>query len=388
MNITECPSCDKELRETASFCNGCGSQVRCTNCKEILIADSNFCDGCGTKVGKQKENSEATNTFEFTETADGRSMKASFTDPAVKDIAQAITSFVSNKQIALGTNGKRNENQNTETIAIEVEDAELVTQVTSEEKQKSSQTTVNLDIPDLKNLVYRRLPSSESEWMLIYACYSTNFKLEPVTLETLKEYYVSSGRKTDSNQRNIKTNLGSLIKGLYIEYINDNEFVVTDKGFNHAKEILARTSASESTNKGGRPSSKVKKASGESTESKTSKSKSATSSDELKMLDDLDLNPTNGQGLKDFVTQYKASSNYERNLVYTYYLKEVLKLQEPVSYNHIYTCYRWLDEKFPNALTQSIKDTKSNKQWLSYSKLTDIRVSPKGMNQIKDLKIT
>jgi hypothetical protein len=160
------------------------------------------------------------------------------------------------------------------------------------------------------------------------------------------------------------------------------------KGNNEGKitEDISFEDASTQINSAGKPRS-----SSQSTVSKVnskSSKKANSASDELKMLDDLDLNPKNGQGLKDFVSQYKASSNYERNLIYTYYLKEVLKLQEPVNYNHIYTCYRWLDEKFPNAFLQSIKDTKSNKQWLSYSKLTDIKVSPKGMNQIKDLKVT
>lgn len=385
MNITECPSCKKELKETASFCSGCGSQVRCTNCKEIIDGDSKFCEGCGVKVGKEKENSEATNTFEFTETLDGRSMKASFTDPAVKDIAQAITSFVSNKQIVLGTNGKRNEDQNTETIAIEVEDAELVTQVVSEEKQKPSQTTVNPDVPDLKNLVYRRLPSSESEWMLIYACYSTNFKLEPVTLEIIKEYYVSSGRRTDSNQNNIKTNLGSLIKGRSIEYINDNEFVVTEKGFKQAREILARTSGSESTNKGGRPVSKTKKATTEVAKPKTS-AKAVAKPQALTLVSTLNFHPKNADSLKDFYGRYNAKTNYEKNLVFVYYLQNVLKSDE-IGLNHIYSCYKHVGERVPGDLYQSIRDTKKNQGWLDISNMNKITVPVAGENYFEhDLK--
>ena len=63
-----------------------------------------------------------------------------------------------------------------------------------------------------------------------------------------------------------------------------------------------------------------------------------------------------------------------------------MKLAEPISYNHIYSCYRWLDEKFPSAFTQSVRETKRKKGWLNYSSMGDIKVSPKGMNHIKDLK--
>ncbi|MCH7617976.1 MAG: protein kinase, partial [Chloroflexi bacterium] len=47
-----CPACDRENREDASFCDGCGSRlaVICPQCARELRPESTFCDSCGERL--------------------------------------------------------------------------------------------------------------------------------------------------------------------------------------------------------------------------------------------------------------------------------------------------------------------------------------------------
>jgi hypothetical protein len=59
---------------------------------------------------------------------------------------------------------------------------------------------------------------------------------------------------------------------------------------------------------------------------------------------------------------------------------------ESITYNHVYSCYRWLEISFPNAFVQSLRDTKAKNGWLLSVKNGELKVSPKGHNEILKLK--
>jgi len=106
-----------------------------------------------------------------------------------------------------------------------------------------------------------------------------------------------------------------------------------------------------------------------------------------KMVNDLDLSGFGGaERLKDFFSQYKISSNYERNLIFVYYLQHRLNL-ENITIDHIFTCYRDVGVKVPSALQQSLWDTSKHKGWLDTSKGENVTVTVPGMNHLEhDLK--
>jgi len=398
MNITECPSCAKELKETASFCGKCKTQVKCLNCKESITLDDECCESCGKDIEKRNSNIGAINKIRF----DGTSFEAEFTDNVGKDVTATLGQILianqgafSSKQLAKPTSIKTSDS---ETIDINAEDVTEVTPL-----KKKTIPTVNNNIATIFRETGDRLELIETR---IKASGKGNYTARLTYLIVL--YYQLKGEKAKKASIISLLDFCSLYDSNFRTWFPKQkaDFLVQDglvelrpagkqKAQNFLSDVfddnaidqwgLGDLKSSGTSTKSKSPKTNDEKT---STPTKTSSKGGRAASDELKMLDDLDLNPKNGQGFKDFVGLYKTSSNFERNLVYTYYLKEVLKLQEPINYNHIYTCYRWLDEKFPNAFTQSIKDTKSNKQWLSYSKLTDIKVSPKGMNHIKDLKIS
>jgi class 3 adenylate cyclase/tetratricopeptide (TPR) repeat protein len=52
-----CPSCGRESRADAAFCDGCGAPLTraCAGCGRELRPDARFCDGCGAQTGEEAQ---------------------------------------------------------------------------------------------------------------------------------------------------------------------------------------------------------------------------------------------------------------------------------------------------------------------------------------------
>jgi hypothetical protein len=86
--------------------------------------------------------------------------------------------------------------------------------------------------------------------------------------------------------------------------------------------------------------------------------------------------------LKDFYAGYAVTSNFERNLIFVYYLQH--KLERPnITIDHVFTCYREVGVKVPKALQQSLWDTTNRRGWLDTSDANDLKVTVPGMNYIE-----
>lgn len=209
MNITECPSCEKELKETASFCSGCGSQVRCTNCKEIISTHDNFCGDCGAKVVRRQERSEVVNTFEFSETAEGKHIKASLTNPAVKDMAETIANFVSTRQIAFEAIGQNPVLQN-KAIDLAVEDVAEVVSMANPETPDSLESIFR-ETGERLELVETRIKASGKgdytarlTYLIVFYYENKGEKTKKATINSLLEFcglYDSSFRNWFAKQK-------------------------------------------------------------------------------------------------------------------------------------------------------------------------------------------
>lgn len=172
----------------------------------------------------------------------------------------------------------------------------------------------------------------------------------------------------------LKIDLGN--KGIF-EVEGSEEFV--EKLYNDYKEQLTKKSSPRKKN-----GNTTKSLGGKSS---TPKGKSS-SSDEPKIVDDLNL--TGGEGkksLRQFYTEYEPSTNYERSLLFIYYLDQILKLK-PLTVDAIFTCYNNIPKlKKPAALNQSMIELKGSKGWLKSSVSNDIQINIHGINYIEqDLK--
>lgn len=103
----------------------------------------------------------------------------------------------------------------------------------------------------------------------------------------------------------------------------------------------------------------------------------------LALMKDLDLSEDgNDLGLADFYAAKAPWTAMESNVVFVYYLQQIMGLTG-IGINHIYTCYKFVNVKYPNALKQSLADTSSRKNWLDTSSFEDIKLSAAGENYVE-----
>jgi hypothetical protein len=172
-----------------------------------------------------------------------------------------------------------------------------------------------------------------------------------------------------------------LLQGI-VEVEGTEELVV--RVYDDFKEHLSQTGVQR------KPAAKVNMPAAQTNQSdgKDSKRKPrGTRKEAHSVVGDLDLSNKGGkQSLKEFHAEHTAKSNMDCNLLFVYYLKNVAKLGS-ISTAHVYTCYKQLQMRVPNALEQSLIDTKRKKSWLETSDLTNITLTTLGENHVEhDMK--
>lgn len=85
--------------------------------------------------------------------------------------------------------------------------------------------------------------------------------------------------------------------------------------------------------------------------------------------------------LKEFVAPYDPQNLGDNTAIYVYFVKNKSKIT--CSANHIYTCYRLLKVKPPEAFIQHIRDTRGKRKFISYPSLDDISLTPVGISHVE-----
>jgi len=97
----------------------------------------------------------------------------------------------------------------------------------------------------------------------------------------------------------------------------------------------------------------------------------------------LDLSSNGGKpSLRDFLKAYDVKSNYERNVLFVYYLINHAKL-EKVNDNDIFTCYRNVGAKLPKFFNQGLFDTANKRGYINTKSLDDIKLTNAGINAVE-----
>jgi len=224
--------------------------------------------------------------------------------------------------------------------------------------------------PALMDVVMKNKAKSEIEWIAVYAFYASNFGQQPIGRNTIIEYYEKSKRNSKSNIGNLSANFKSAIGKDYLKFLNDEEFIITPPGIDKAKEIISREPG---TMHMGSESSKAAHTKGKSPSTTTSTPK---------LLGDLNLSPQGKESLKDFYSKYDAKSNFEKNLLFCYYLLKHVEASA-LNWNHFYTCYKAVAERVPGNLYQSLTDTKNRKGWIDTQNTEDIKLTIAGENYVE-----
>lgn len=246
-------------------------------------------------------------------------------------------------------------------------------------KQLQSAETIDYEdatqnIPSLKDVIMKQLPSSESEWIMVYAFYSTNHGNKTFTSKDILTMYESTNRNTQSRKANISNNIKALFGKGYFSALNNDDYILTDDGKHQANEIITRSHSTPLKQ------SKPKGKSNTSSETKSKKSKSTTN--KFEVLKDLNLRPSNSVSLIDYIQNYEVKSNADKILVIINYLLQVLKI-EKVTINHIYTAFFVLKYRIPASFYQVVVNTKNRNNLIDFENLNDIKLSTQGQNRLR-----
>lgn len=105
--------------------------------------------------------------------------------------------------------------------------------------------------------------------------------------------------------------------------------------------------------------------------------------DSYQIVKDLDLSAKGGkEALKEFYTKKSPKNGLQKNAVFVYYLAKIAN-KTSIDQNHIYTCYKDVNEKVPGALRQSLLDTSFKKGWIDTKSMDEITITVQGENLIE-----
>jgi hypothetical protein len=164
------------------------------------------------------------------------------------------------------------------------------------------------DFPAMKEVVKKDLPKTETDWILIYAFYSSKFGEEVFSDKDIKTYYETTGRKNVSRTNNLSNNITSLLKQDYIKVHNDTEYLIKEKGLNYAKQILQGNSVSKSVK---RLTNKIKKTN-DSEKSQTVVKKTKSNKTNSVSFIDLKLTPAEQKSLNEFFSEKQPKTQNEK----------------------------------------------------------------------------
>lgn len=216
--------------------------------------------------------------------------------------------------------------------------------------------------PSLKEVALKCLPKSESEWILLYAFYASDFGTKSVSRTEIKEMYNVTNRMTTSRSNNFFNSLTSVVLNNYLSALNDDEYAVRPEGQIKINEILSRENSSENKTKTKR-ASKVK---------------------QFQLIKDLDLSTTaSRKGLKDFVNEVKPTSNINITTTIIYYMQQIYEYTGDINGDIIFTCWRELGTKIPNDLAGNLRDICSSKYGYANVESGNYSITTRGINLIE-----
>lgn len=169
------------------------------------------------------------------------------------------------------------------------------------------------EYPVIKEVVRKDLPKTETDWILVYAFYSTNFGETNFTEKDIKSQYVTTGRKNDSRMKNLTHNINSLLKQDFIKVHNDTEYLIKEKGLNYTKQILQGKSVSKSVKRLPTKSKSIVETDKSEHPDKGSKVKKAkaTKASGIGFID-LKLTPAEQKSLNEYFTEKQPKTQNEK----------------------------------------------------------------------------
>ena len=241
------------------------------------------------------------------------------------------------------------------------------------------QTITDPEIPALKEVVKRDLPKTESDWILIYAFYSSEYGEKNFTEKDIRNQYASTGRNSSTRLGNITNNIKSLLNKEYIKVHNDTEYFLKGKGKDYCLRILSGNSTSK-TVKRNKVNTKGNDTNVLGSVEDTKKEKKARGG---KAIDFIDLNFTAEQisSLTKFYESKKPKIQNEEVAVVVKWFCDQLE-HEDISLEEINYLLS-ICSKVPTALEQVIINMKGSKyRWVAKSENNKVKLTSIGESYV------
>lgn len=375
MEFVACTSCGASINSNSTFCFNCGIRIKCSSCNALLVKGSKFCSECGVNIEtKAENNSGEKNTVSYRNTKEGIFCDVSLTNEVgqegIRELIQGLTTNQKTtfKQLSSSTDTSKD---------VEVEDIEAEDDVqngiaTKDKKKDAEQAT----FPHLNDIEIN-VNCTESEWILIYAFYESEFASKTFTKEAVRNCYMKT-RKTPTRQKNFAFNWKSLFSD-YFSTVNDTTYKFKTDNLDYVKQLIQGPITS-STGKKKTPNKTFKKTESDSVTEKTNSAKPLKRNAlSYTLRNEISFYPTDKTSLKDFFSSYK-SKGPERILLVVHYMQKVLELKS-IDVDCIYTAYKQIPLEVPN-IKRALDNMQHRKGWIDTKNYSDLKVSVAGENHI------
>lgn len=221
------------------------------------------------------------------------------------------------------------------------------------------------DIPSLENVVLSGGPSTEVEWILVYAFYCSAQGKQFFTRDDIRQYYRDTKRYTKARSKNFAVNIKSLISEKYISAVNENDFRIEKTGLELAISIIQGKNVKGSSKK------------------KTPKTKNNVP--DTYSLVELNLSQDEREALKRFYADHPTQNAQDKTVVIAKWLKDAKSIEE-VDKNIIFTILRILNENVNFNIPKTLANAKYGKSYFISESTGKYKISYIGEDHVdKDL---
>lgn len=384
MDFVNCSTCTTLIPNESIFCFNCGTRVKCSSCNSLLIKDSKFCFQCGTPVRiENKEKETEKNTIVYKRTKDELFCEVSLTNEVGKEgIKGLIQNLTGNQNVTYNQLG-----------SIDIPDAEQFdvpnlneSEPTQVDEIDHKEILINENASQFPHLndVEMTVNCSESEWILIYAFYESDFSKKTFTKEKVHERYMSK-RKTASHVSNFSKNWKSLFKNYFVT-INDSEIKFRGENLTFLQNLINNKEKGSarhiSKKKNNKTQSAVSEIEQKDSKDVPPKAKGKSSSlPSYTLVKDLNFYPSGKESLKNFYNQYNVTTSSKVILIIVYYLEKYLQVSN-IGINTIYTCYKEIGLPVPD-IHSALGNISRRDQYVDTSDRNNLKITILGENQIE-----
>lgn len=223
----------------------------------------------------------------------------------------------------------------------------------------------NMELPVLSDFVIKGNPSTEVEWLLVYALYQSENGTKFFTKEDLRQKYRETNRYTEARSKNFITNFKNLITNNYIAAINDIDYKVTSTGKQKANEIVF------SGNDGGdikKPKRQLK----------------SFTSDSYEIVE-VGLTEEERSEFRSYFSSFKSLSNIDKAVVISYWIKENKNINE-IDKDIMFTMLKTANANTSFDIKGALRNAKSlNKYYINGSEKGKYKLNHIGEDYVKEL---